>query len=138
MPIQRRQEGVRHLAVVEHRTVTYRLSLAQAQHALDTFDLFAPRTGMYVRPSSWNMIEAFLLGYVASWPAGGFEAVTRYYADRCGESPIVWTVRAQEAHSPSADRGVDLGRLGSEQAANVLCAVLQEFIAATMQDGIDD
>lgn len=83
---------------------------------------------MYVRPPSWSTIDAFLGGYVASWPDGGYRALQEFTTNRLGPSNIVWSSRLHSMYDPDVDRNADLGRDGGEVVANLLCSVIRDFV----------
>jgi hypothetical protein len=108
--------------------MTFRLTDEQAEHALALCERFPPRTGMYVSGPSWNTIDAFLSGYVASWADGGFGALQDFATERLGPGNLAWTWRLQQLHDPDEDRDRVLGRERGEEVANLLCSVIREFV----------
>ncbi|GAB4064976.1 hypothetical protein GCM10028777_13100 [Angustibacter speluncae] len=99
----------------------------QRNDVLALCEQFPSRTGMYVRPMSWATIDAFLAGYVASWPGGASRALHLFATEGLEPSSLIWTSRLHQRHDPGVGWAEPIEREHGERVANLLCAVIRDF-----------
>lgn len=105
----------------------FTLTEEQRKQVLALCEQFPSRTGICVRPVSWATIDAFLAGYVASWPDGSARALHLFATEGLEPSSIIWTSRLHRQHDPGVGWEEPIGREHGERVANLLCAVLRNF-----------